>query len=62
VRQLLANEQAMLAGEVKALHQMRIALRRLRAVLSVFSEVVSDRNSLRVKSELRWIATAPGRT
>ena len=34
--QLIANESAMLAGDAEALHQMRIALRRLRAAISVF--------------------------
>jgi triphosphatase len=55
LRQLIANETAMLAGSAEALHQMRIALRRFRAAISVFSQVVGDRDSGRIKAELRWI-------
>ena len=60
LRQLLANEIHMLAGNGEALHQMRVGLRRLRAAMSVFSEIVSDRHSQRIKAELRWIAAALG--
>lgn len=50
---LIANEPAMLAGNGEALHQMRIALRRLRAAISAFSELIADDKSARIKSELR---------
>ena len=60
LRQLLVNEVAMLSGNGEALHQMRIALRRLRAAMSLFSGIVSDRHSQRLKAELRWIAAALG--
>jgi inorganic triphosphatase YgiF len=60
LRQLLANEIAMLSGNGEALHQMRVAVRRLRATMSVFSEIVSDRQSQRLKGELRWIAATLG--
>jgi inorganic triphosphatase YgiF len=55
LRQLIANEKAVLAGDGEALHQMRIALRRLRAAISVFSEVVGDKDSERLKVNLRQI-------
>ena len=55
LRQLIANEPAMIAGDVEALHQMRIALRRMRAAISAFSTVVADSDWQRIKSELRWI-------
>jgi len=56
LRQLIANEPAMLAGNGEALHQMRVALRRLRAAISAFAEVVNDENCERIKGELKWIS------
>ena len=53
LRHLVANQPAMLAGNGEALHQMRIALRRLRAAISAFSELVADDDSARIASELR---------
>jgi triphosphatase len=53
--QLTANEPAMLRGDGEALHQMRIALRRLRAAISTFSDIVADGECERIKVELRWI-------
>jgi CHAD domain-containing protein len=60
---LLANEAAMLAGNLEALHQMRVAVRRLRAAMSVFSQIVADNKFNSLKSELKWIAAqlAPAR-
>ena len=60
VRQLVANEPAMLRFDGEALHQMRIALRRLRAAISTFSTVIADRESEKIKTELRWITTELG--
>ena len=61
LRQLIANEPVMIAGDVEALHQMRIALRRLRAAISAFSNVVADADCQRIKSGLRWITGELGR-
>ena len=58
--QLHQNEGAMLTGDREALHQMRIAMRRLRAALAVFSAVVSDRSFHRIKAELRWLSSSLG--
>ena len=55
LRQLIADEPAMIAGDVEALHQMRVALRRLRAAISAFSNVVADSEWRGIKAELRWI-------
>lgn len=60
VRQLIGNEPAMLAGNGEALHQMRVALRRLRAAISSFASVVADNDWQRIKSDLRWITGALG--
>jgi triphosphatase len=40
----------------ESLHQMRVALRRLRAAISLFSAVVSDDRIDTIKTELRWLA------
>jgi inorganic triphosphatase YgiF len=60
LRQLAANEPAMLRHDGEALHQMRIALRRLRAAISTFSTIVADNESERIKAELRWITAELG--
>src|SRR5262249_47451117 len=54
LKQLIANEPGMLRGDGEALHQMRIALRRLRAAISTFSDVVTDAECDRLKGELKW--------
>jgi len=56
LRQLVANEPATKNRSAEALHQMRVALRRLRAAISLFSEVVSDDRIDTIKTELRWLA------
>jgi triphosphatase len=56
LRQLVANEAPMVAGDGEALHQMRIGLRRLRAAISTFKSLVADSECERIKAELRWIS------
>lgn len=60
LRQIVANEPAMCAGQAEALHQMRIGLRRLRAAISVFADVVGDDEVERIKAELKWITRELG--
>jgi CHAD domain-containing protein len=55
LRDLLANEPDMLAGDSEGLHQMRVALRRLRAAVSAFAKVVADDDTRKIKDELAWI-------
>ncbi len=63
LRQLLANENATKNRNTEALHQMRIALRRLRAAISLFSSVVNDARVDAIKAELKWLGgeLAPAR-
>jgi len=56
LRHLVANEPATKTRDVEALHQMRVALRRLRAAMSLFSDIVSDNRIDAIKTELRWLA------
>ena len=53
--QLVANVPAMRNRDAKALHQMRIALRRLRTAISLFAEVVHDQQMPQIKAELKWL-------
>ena len=63
LRHLVVNEPATIRRNGEALHQMRIAVRKLRAAISFFSGVVSDDRVGTIKTELRWFAQelAPAR-
>jgi len=60
LRHMAANVPSVIARDVNALHQMRVALRRLRAAISVFSAVVADDRTEAIKTELRWLAQQLG--
>ena len=60
VAQVLANEAAALAGEADGIHQMRVALRRFRAILSAFGKWLPARRRAAIDEELRWLAQALG--
>jgi inorganic triphosphatase YgiF len=60
LRHLVANVPAVAERDGKALHQMRVALRRLRAAISLFSDVVGDGRVDAIKSALRWLARELG--
>jgi triphosphatase len=58
---LLANDRIVRrAPDPDAVHQMRVALRRLRAAITLFKEVARDTEVDAVKTELRWITNALG--
>jgi triphosphatase len=57
LRQLAANAPVIAArDDGEAVHQMRVATRRLRAAMSLFSDIVTDARLENMKTELRWIA------
>ena len=60
LRQLAANEPAVLEGRADALHQMRVGLRRVRAAMSLFRHIVADPESERIKAGLKWLAGTLG--
>ncbi len=63
VRQLLALEvqdRAFRAGEPTAVHQMRIATRRLRSALATFAPVLLDGTTERYREDLRWLGLTLG--
>jgi inorganic triphosphatase YgiF len=63
LRQLAANEPAVRDGRPEALHQMRVGLRRVRAAMSLFRDIVADSERGRVRDGLKWLAgvLAPAR-
>ena len=54
------NEADVLAGFEPGIHQMRVAVRRLRATLSAFRELLPDHQRRWASVELRWLAGALG--
>lgn len=54
------NEGAVLAGVEDGIHQMRVAVRRLRATLSAFRKLLPDHQRRWASEELRWLADALG--
>ncbi len=57
LRQLAANAPVIVVrDDAEAIHQMRVATRRLRAALSLFADIVGDDRLEDIKAELRWIA------
>jgi len=52
---LTANHEATCKGDPGALHQMRIALTRLRTAILFFSPMVDDPERTRIRDELKWL-------
>ncbi|MCF2524647.1 CHAD domain-containing protein [Bradyrhizobium sp. G127] len=55
LQDVAANQTAACADDGDALHQMRIALMRLRTLVSFFSPMVSGPEWVRLKRELKWL-------
>jgi triphosphatase len=55
LHQLCANTGPLRAGDAEALHQARVAIRRLRAAISLFSELLRDKQANFIKRELKWL-------
>jgi triphosphatase len=60
-RHLRANE-SLVRGKpfLEGVHQLRVALRRLRSALTAFRDVLPEDERKRMSEELRWIASACG--
>jgi triphosphatase len=56
LQQLVANQPVMQNGNPEGLHQMRVALRRLRAAVSLFSDMLVDPQTDAMKAEFKWIS------
>jgi triphosphatase len=58
--QLLRNEAAVLAAQPEGVHQMRVAVRRLRSVFSSLKKLLPEEQRRWVTEELRWLGGALG--
>ncbi|AQZ68677.1 CHAD domain containing protein [[Actinomadura] parvosata subsp. kistnae] len=58
VKALLAQDPRVRRAEEDAVHQMRVAARRLRSALKAFKTIVTD--TAEVQEELRWLGTVLG--
>ena len=56
----MANERAIRAGDPEGIHQMRVGLRRLRAAMSVFKQMLRGSQTEALKRELKWLTEQLG--
>jgi triphosphatase len=56
-----ANERAVREGDTEDVHQMRVGLRRLRAAISTFKELLPGPETKAVKTELKGLPSSSGR-
>lgn len=63
LRQVTANADPVREMEPEGVHQMRVGLRRLRAAISLFADILPRASTARIKSELKWLTgeLAPAR-
>lgn len=62
IRHLQGNQEAVLHGtDVEGVHQMRIALRRLRSAFSLFRNVLEKKHTAKLRGELTWLAGILGK-
>ena len=63
LRQMMLNAPAFDNGqEVEAVHQTRVALRRLRAALALFRPLITDASYPRLAADLKWLSDHLGAT
>ena len=55
LRDLAAHHEATCGGDAGALHEMRIALTRLRTAIAFFSPMVAGPQQARLSNELKWL-------
>jgi triphosphatase len=55
LEQVTGNEFAVLRGDPEGVHQMRVGLRRLRAAMSLFADLLDGDQTAAVKDELKWL-------
>jgi inorganic triphosphatase YgiF len=56
LRHIAANEPAVRAADPEGVHQMRVGVRRLRAAIAVFSELLDCKQTQQIKRDLKWLA------
>lgn len=55
LKQIVANKPAILAADTEGIHQMRIGLRRMRAAISLFADIIHENGPKNIKAELKWL-------
>src|SRR5262249_29196424 len=55
LKQIIGNEPALLAVDAEGVHQMGVGLRRLRAAISLFADILQDPQTDALKDELKWL-------
>src|SRR6185503_4567996 len=55
VADIKAHHRGACAGEAEAVHQIRVAVTRLRAAVAFFAPIVVDAEWLRLKKEIAWL-------
>ncbi|MHC2334564.1 CYTH and CHAD domain-containing protein [Bradyrhizobium sp. USDA 4454] len=63
VRQITANSDPVRNMDSEGVHQMRVGMRRLRAAISLFDDVLPHADTARIKAGLKWLTAelAPAR-
>jgi triphosphatase len=63
LRHFAGNVDGVRAGDAESVHQMRVGLRRIRAAISVFADILPGPSTARMKDELKWLTNelAPAR-
>jgi CHAD domain-containing protein len=60
VASIKAHHSSACAGDAEAVHQIRVAITRLRAAVAFFAPVAIDAEWLRLKTEIAWLNTSLG--
>ncbi|PWT90272.1 MAG: inorganic triphosphatase [Proteobacteria bacterium] len=55
LKQVLDNRPALIGSDPEGVHQMRVGLRRLRAAMSLFGDLLRDDETAAIKAELKWL-------
>ena len=55
VASIKAHHTSACAGDAEAVHQIRVAITRLRAAVAFFAPIVVDAEWLRLKQEIAWL-------
>src|SRR5262249_23368976 len=50
-----ANRDAVAHSDPEGVHQMRVGLRRIRAAMSLFKELIGQPDAKHIKGELKWL-------
>jgi inorganic triphosphatase YgiF len=55
LRHFTANADGIRELDAEAIHQMRVGLRRLRAAISLFGDILPGASTAKIKAELKWL-------